>query len=140
MKAGADQRQQRRHGEMGVAWWVWPCGCRVGLRDGPRRCREVGQIKASSGVMARWMSRGGCGRVGVPWVCEMGLAALARWRRHGVGSSKISSSYLAFWQLYSRSGQRQSLSPLTVFFFLKSLSLCLASTLFGQNGQLTLKS
>ena len=40
-RGGADQSQQRRHGEMDVAWWVWPCGCRVGLRDGPRRSREV---------------------------------------------------------------------------------------------------
>ena len=88
MKAEAD---------VGVVWWVWPCGCRM-----------VG--------------------VGIVWVCEMGLAALAWWRRHGVGNSKISSSHLAFWQLHSRRGQQQSLSPLTVFFFffLKSLSLSLS--------------
>ena len=43
-------------------------------------------------------------------------------------NSKISSSHLAFWQLHSRRGQQQSLSPLTVFFFffLKSLSLSLS--------------
>ena len=92
MKAEAD---------VGVAWWVWPCGCRV-----------VG--------------------VGIVWVCEVGLAALVWWRRHSVGSSKISSSHLTFWQLHSQRGQRQSLSPLTVFFFFfwkASHSLCLASAL-----------
>ena len=93
MKAEAD---------VGVAWWVWPCGCHV-----------VG--------------------VGIVWVCEVGLAALVWWRRHSVGSSKISSSHLTFWQLHSRRGQRQSLSPLTVFFFFvfwkASHSLCLASAL-----------
>ena len=41
MKAGADQSQQCRHGQMGVAWWVWPCGCRMGLRDGSCRFRMV---------------------------------------------------------------------------------------------------
>ena len=78
MKAEADQSQQRRHGEMVVAWWVWPCGCRV-----------VG--------------------VSIAWVCKMGLAALAWWQRHCMGSSKVSRLSLSFF-----------------FFFLKSLSLSLS--------------
>ena len=70
--------------------------------------------------------------VGIGWVCEVGLATVVWWQRHSVGSSKISSSHPAFWQLHSRRGQQQSLSPLTVFFFFfwkASHSLCLASAL-----------
>ena len=62
--------------------------------------------------------------MGVAWVCEMGLAALAWWRRHGVGSSKISSSHLAFWQLHSRRGQRKSL-------WVSRFSLCLFFSALG---------
>ena len=56
----------------------------------------------------------------------MGLVAFAWWQHHGMGSSKISSSHLAFWQLHSRRGQRrslshsESLSPLTLSFGLNS--------------------
>ena len=88
------------------------------------------QIKASSGVTARWVLRGS-----------------ARWVSRGGGVTAwaaATSSHIAFWRLHSRFGQRQSLSQSLashslsfllalrfsfLFFFL--LFFCLETGVFG---------